>query len=441
MIRSTSAARACLFTPAGARVLLVCVGVILLVTETLGAQYVQYTAPGTLAQPRVPPQERFEGAIEDAWWNVRGLRLTPWFGLSNLGYVDNVFATAHDTKSDFTLTVGAGLRGYLPTGEKSTLAFHVLPEYVWWQDLVDFRSLNGRYGAGWFGYFDRLSVELDATSSQQQTYVSSELERPADILNRRNEASLEWSFAQRFSVFVSGELQAWRYEDPASSVGTEILSQLERDELIGRSGLRYDVSSALRLGVGFELSDVDFLDPSADRSNRDQAPLVEVVFDHPIFYTELIAAFRATEAKSGSRFIPYNGTTGRFLLWMNHGAPVSAQIYGRNNLVYTVAEIGPYYEDRRVGGAFLFPIGWRFQATAFIEGGANEFTLYDVQAQAVVDDLRAYGGALTIYVGEKSAVNIRVSQTDYSSAHPGRDRSIFRLQIGLTLNSMNSAWW
>ena len=88
----------------------------------------------------------------DAPWRLGAVRVQPWLGLRDVAYIDNVFGSADDPESDLTLTFGAGLKAYLPVGEKVVLAAHILPEYVWWRDNDQLSDWHYRYGAG--GYVD-----------------------------------------------------------------------------------------------------------------------------------------------------------------------------------------------------------------------------------------------------------------------------------------------
>ena len=150
----------------------------LLQTERAQSQFVQYTAPGSLRATQTPTREDFENALRDARWRWGTLRLTPWYELKDMGYNSNVFGSTTNQQSDFTVTAGAGLRAFRLESEPR----HPRPpEYAWWNELENRRRLNGRYGAGLFGYFDRLTVDAEGTYAEQQSYASSELEQPIKL--------------------------------------------------------------------------------------------------------------------------------------------------------------------------------------------------------------------------------------------------------------------
>lgn len=221
-------------------------------------QFVQYTPPGSLGRPQVLTEELLDAAIQESRWRVGTFRLDPWFSISNAGYNNNVFGTDQNKKGDFSATVGAGVRGYQRVGPDLSLAIHALPEYVWWYDLTERRTLNGRYGAGLFGYFDTVTLQVEATSSEQQRNISSELEQPVNIQIQGGSGAVDVEFLEHFSVFASGSTENWRYDETSVSgpVGARVLL-LERREDVARGGFRYRFSNSLSLGMGLEYSNVE----------------------------------------------------------------------------------------------------------------------------------------------------------------------------------------
>jgi hypothetical protein len=405
------------------------------------AQFVQYTPPGTVSQPQVLNKESLELAITEARWRAGPWRFDPWYALKDFTYNNNVFGTAENTKRDVTFTVGAGVRGYLPVGENLNFAFHALPEYVWWFELAERRNLNGRYGAGLFGYYDRLTLEAEATRAVQQRYVSSELELPVNILRQGGAGTLEFAFLERFSVFGSGSTELWEYDESgvAGPVGLGLLL-LERRENVIRGGLRYRFENGLTLGAGLEHSDADFLRSVGDRSNEGNAPLVELTYPHARFQADVSVAFRSLEPKEGSLFREFDGTTGRFLFNWKPGSRLEYQLYGRRNLVYTISPRAAYFVDERFGVGVTAPLSWRIRARAFGEWGDNSYVMTDPSVEAQVDDVTAYGGSVGIQLGRGMELVLGLSRTNYDSNFTGSNRSIFRLTTSISMGGGGSPW-
>ncbi len=404
------------------------------------AQFVQYTPPGALGTSQVSSQEDFEKAMKEARWQMGPLRLSPWYALRDFGYVDNVFGSSDNPKSDYTATVGAGLRGYL--GSKATLAFHALPEYVWWADLENRRRLGGRYGAGLFGYFDRLSLETEATSSNLQEYISSEVEQPVGIERRRGAAAIELEFVTHLAVFASGALEEWRYDDTdvGGPQGARLLL-LDRTENVYRGGLRYGLTKSFTLGAGVEYSDVLFARTEYDRSNKGVAPLVELNYTRTRFMVDFSAAYRSLEPTGDSIFLPFEGATGRFSFGWRPGSRLSFQVYGSRNLVYSLYLGSTYYLDDRLGVGVAVPLGWRILARAYYERGKNDYVMLESSDNQRLDDLSSYGGSAEIELGEKVRFYLGLSRQSYESNLDLGNRSIFRFQFGITFGEAQSLWF
>jgi hypothetical protein len=135
---------------------------------TARAQYPQYIFPGNLGLPTATTEQTLLKSMGDAPWRLGAVRVQPWLGLRDVAYIDNVFGSADDPQSDLTLTFGAGLKAYLPVGEKVVLAAHILPEYVWWRDNDQLSDWHYRYGAGVFGFFNRMTLEVKGHATEQQ---------------------------------------------------------------------------------------------------------------------------------------------------------------------------------------------------------------------------------------------------------------------------------
>ena len=415
----------------------------LLQAERAQSQFVQYTAPGSLRETQTPTREDFENALSDARWRWGALRLTPWYELKDVGYNSNVFGSTTNQQSDFNVTAGAGLRAYVPVGSKVNLAIHALPEYVWWNELENRRRLNGRYGAGLFGYFDRLTMDVEGTYAEQQSYANSELEQPINTVRQRVKGGAEFSFYKRLSVFGSGETEQWRYDeaDITGQQGARLVA-LDRRENVARGGLRYRFESGFLIGAGVERSVVDFSRPELDRSNEGTSPLLEIQWLPPQINIDAAIAFRKLEPKGESLFQSFDGVTGRFLFGWRPGATLTYQLYARNDLVYTIFEEASYYENQRVGGAVIVPIRWRIRARCFYEWGKDDYRMFDPTVTQRSDDVTAYGitGAIQMLT-EGLELQLGVSRIRYESNIPGRDRAVFRFQVSVALTSSRSLWF
>lgn len=413
-----------------------------LLAGTASAQFVQYTPPGSLAVPQTPTKERLELAMKEARWHWGPLGLAPWLAIKDFRYVDNVFGTTAAQKSDFTATVGVGLHGYAHGGGKMILAFHALPEYVWWQDLAERRVWNGRYGAGLFGYFNRLTLEASAGTSRQQQYASSEIEQPVNLRDDRGRLLVELRVFGKLSLVAAGSADRWRYRerDFSGPLGAALVL-LDRDEQRLGGGLRYHLSERSSVGVGLTRLETDFRRPERDRSNSGDAPAFQLELAGARTGANADIIFAALDPTAGSEFVPYDRPLGRVGVYVRPAARLTFRLYGSRNLVYSLEDPSPYYEDERLGLSVDSTLGWRSLLRVYAEQGSNRFVAVPGGVDELTDDVETYGAALSFTLGRGAAVVIDASRSSYTSALPGRGRSITQVQSSIQFTGRGAEWW
>lgn len=386
------------------------------------------------------------------------MRLSPWLGLSSLEYVDNAFGlpdAAGEKTADVTATAGAGLRAYLPAGRRVVWAAHALPEYTWWRELEDRRGVNGRYGLGAFGFFNRLTLEATAARDQGQRVATPEI--PQAVRQRTDRAGLavELTVSNRVSVFAAGERLELRHQlkgerDPR----TAPLGRLDRDQNLLRGGLRYRFPGGWAVGAGAEHSEVEFTaasapacapgggaDCPADRSNSGTSPFLELRRDGPNDTLRLEVARRSLEPLPGSAFEPYEETTAAFEVGLNTAGRLVVLLYGSRNLVYSLAEGYSDIQDDRAGVALERELGWRTRLRVFGEAGRNDYRAAAPGVADREDDTRAFGVAFNFKVGEGSSFVLQVSRTELDSNLPGFDRSVTAVGTGVNFGGRKTSWY
>ena len=211
----------------------------------------QYTSPGSVATTSgVPSKEALDESVNSSPWKLGAVCFSPWLGLRDASFVTSrgISERAEDPEgdpdpqqqrqpssdTDFTVTAGAGLRAYLPTG-KVFFAAHALPEYVWWQDDENKRSFNGRYGLGVFGYFNRLTLGVSQRLNQQQDFFSSEIQELTSSRNDISQLNLELEAVRHLVIYgTAARLELSNQEDE-----NETFSRLDREQEAFTVGLRY----------------------------------------------------------------------------------------------------------------------------------------------------------------------------------------------------------
>ena len=406
------------------------------------AQFEQYIGPGSLGIQPVPTKERFENAMQEAPYRLGPLRLGLWFALRDVSWVDNVYGTVVDQKSDFTATASLGVHGYLPAGPKLVFALYALPEYVWWRDLDYLRGWNGKYGVGVFGYFNRVTLEMQAGNWQTQQYYSSVNPVPVNVEQQRGAATLEVEVLGRLSVFGTAGEDRWRYEEQnAGALAGEILQLSDRNETVVEGGLRYRFSGAFALAIGYEKLTTDFVNDEHNRSNSGDGRFVELdLRGHRLWATARVTDV-ALRPQESSEFASLDTTTGHAQIGWKPGGKLEFQAYGGRSISYTLLALQSYYTDERWGLGVQMPLGWRSTARLFWEQGRNNYPRMTGESVGRTDDLDGYGASLNLKLGSGSAVGLEASRTDYTSILPEYTRSITRVQVNLSLAGAGGQWW
>jgi hypothetical protein len=416
---------------------------LLLVGGAAQAQFTQYRAPGLFDPQRESREEQFERAMSEARWKLGRVLADPWLGLRNVSYLDNVGAVSEegDVDSDLTVTLGAGLRGYLPLASELLIAAHVLPEYVWWKDLTGRRRLNGRYGLGLFGDLGRTGVEVSAQLLEESRFFSRELEEPVNTTEDRTTLALEIDIGKGLAFFGQATYQSFAFESEDDDDLPEV-GILDRDERIARAGLQVALSPDLGVGLGAEHSEVEFeqVPGRQDLSNSGTSPFLNVGFDREPVLFELDVAWRSLEPEPGSSFIDFDELTGNFQAALQLLRPVELQLYAHRSLVYSLGEEYAYFLDTVTGIGLNLSLGSAAGLRIFAEEGEDDYVVSSPSALPRIDDVSSYGASLNLAVGN-ARITIGGRRSEYSSNLPQFDREVNQILSTVTFGRGATSPW
>jgi len=362
--------------------------------------------------------------------------------LKDVSYFNNVFGTDTDQKSDITATLGLGAHAYLPLGHRMTLGMYALPEYVWWRDLSGLRGWNGAGGAGLFGYFNRMTVEIQAGGSRHQQYASSELEVPVNLEDRQASALIEVEVLRQVSLFGRAGVDQWRYNQRGLTPDLVAeLTPLERDEKRAGGGVRFHFTKEISLGLGVEQYTTDFVHTEGGRSNSGPAPIAELSVKAGRLSVIANAVVLDLKPSGLSDFVSYRGTNGNFQVGLRPAGKIEALAYGSRNLAYSTAPGISYYLDERTGFALQSPLGWRVKGRVFVESGRDRYVVAPGAGAGRTDDLKAYGATVNVQVGRRANFVFGGDRTDYTSDVAGYGRSVTQVRTALQFSSGKAQWW
>jgi hypothetical protein len=396
-----------------------------------GAQFLQYTPPGGPEQPPESRQQQIERELEEARYHLGPVRVAPWFSLHDVAYIRNLFPA--NEADDYTATVGAGLRAYLRNGHKATWTLQALPEYVWWGQQSERRRLNGRYLLGFYGFFNRLTLEARAGREQEQRLVTPEVPVPVSARSDRGEILAEVEISHALFAFTAFDFS--RQEnlvDDLADPRAGVLSLLDRDERIARAGLRWRPRRRWSIALGAERSEVEFDPNGLDRSNGGTSPLAELAYDGRRVRFQASIIDRSLTARQGAAFAPYDKPTGSVAVFLGAQSPLSWTLYANRNLVYTLSPDYAYLDDDRLGLSLALGVGRRLLTRLFVEGGKEDYTAFAASAPRRQDDVFSYGASVTFRVVRNVSVGLQGVYTEFDSNLPGADRSY--TSVGTTIN-------
>lgn len=407
-----------------------------------GAQFVQYTAPGSLGGETVTTQEQLEATMEAAPWKLGPLQIGPWFELRDVSWVQDIVSEDVDDY-DLTATATVGLHAYLPFSRKLTLGAYYLPEYVWWDDNEQRSLWNWRTGAGLFGYFNRLTVELRYVDDRQQSFLSTEFEQLVNIARRGPQAGLDIEFLRRLHLFGRYAMDEWRHreEDLPEDAGATLVD-LDRDEETITAGLRYTPSETVSIGAGYQWWATDFIEPERDRSNEGGGPTVELdLTGKRLRLGASVAWLDLTPRDANSQFIAFTETSGDVTAAWRPGARLEFQLYGSRRPTYSVSDPSPYYLTERWGLGIGLPLGRLLNGRLYWEDGQDLYTEIPGVRVERQDDVSTVGLDFDMPLGRGFGLHIGGTRTEYASSEPGQDRTVERVQLSLRLSGPGAGWW
>ncbi len=404
-----------------------------LIAASSGAQFLQYTPPGG---PEAKPLDRkaaLETEVAEARYHLGAVRIAPWFAIRDGAYVRNLFSSGEEPPGDFTITVGAGVRAYLPTGPKVTWKAEVLPEYVYWQKQDQRRRLNGSYVLRVYGFFNRLTVEVGANRSQAQRILTPEVPIPATSRNDSQQVLAEIELTRLLRPFVLLTLsQASNLPDSGADPRLGSLRTLDRNEKVLRTGLRLQLGKDWRIGVGAERSQVDFERSAVDRSNEGTAPIFEARYERNRLLLDGDVAFRSLKSRLGAKMVPYERPTGGLLAALRVGRRTNLSVYANRSLVYPLEPEFSHIEDSRRGAGLAIELGNRTVSRFYYEVGDNVYTPLLPTTPGRTDDYESYGASINLNIRPGVDLGINALSATYDSRDGRVDRT-YR-SIGATLN-------
>ena len=420
------------------------VAIVLVSPAPARGQFTEYTQPGEPRAKGRVEREQLEQAAEEARWRLGPVRVDPWLALRNLSWHENPNASAEDepeAESDISGNVGAGLRGYLRTGPDVHWAFHALPEYVWWADQTERRRLNGRYGLGLFGYFNRLTLQATGRRTEELRIITYEL--PEEANTRTDQVALSSELALGSVLSLAGEVSRSRIRNLLNEEERESgppLQLLDRDEELARAGLYFRPGTRWRLGAGVEWTATDSAPDARDLSSTGEAPFLDLSYEGPKISGGAGLERRSLEPEPGSEFVATDTTTAHLQAALQ-GNRISPSVYARRSLALSIFEGYSHFETELAGASVSLVLGRRAGLRVFAEAGRSDYVARSPAVPERRDDLSAFGGAVTLELWRSARLELGAQRAEFDSNLPGQDRALTTVQAGVTFGAGQGDWY
>lgn len=385
----------------------------------------------------MPLDVEVRGEMERSRLQLGPVRILPWVTVRNFGYNDNIFGSSEDPVGDWTASVGAGARLYVPFGSKTFLRVDALPEYTWYKHLGSRSQWGGRGEASYLAFFNRLSVELAGRYTEDASSILSS-EVPARVVRAGwdGRGSFEIQATHRISFFGGAEVLRERVrnggEVPLNFVD---VANYDRTDSVARAGVRYRFAQGWDVSVAAEGTRTRFVQTPELRDNRSFAPLIGLHYDRPRFFANLYAGYRVGRPLGGSEFPEFETGTGSAYFSYVLTRNVDLSVFGSRRLSYGSSAESPYYIETRYGAGASVRVFSKLSLQAFGSYGTNDYTLATRHAPDLPsrrDDVSTYGGGLTLGIWRNLSLTAGAARNLYNANVPGNDRAVTTFTTGLS---------
>ncbi len=327
------------------------VGVFLLTLLAVGSAFGQsYVAFG----------DEWRRIVETLRFSLGPIKIDPVFGLSNIGYDDNIYYENAGV-GDYTGTLSLDVKAYLPFRRSLILYVEENPGYNFYLHQTRERFLTNMYGAGLkYLLFNRFVLTGSFQSAESQRRQTAELGRPTRDTSRIFSAGLYYETARKTSLGLSVQSNTLSFEDVQTADGTIPLSQtlnhLERSAFLEFYYRVFSDSTFFLRGGATR-----YLFQSAIASDRDSTSYQA----YAGLRLPLVGPLRGTIAIGYKTLIPrlgtlssYAGVVGNTEVEARFGWFSLRGLYQRDIQFSCYGDAFAYFGNRYSGGLSLYPLSF-----------------------------------------------------------------------------------
>jgi len=349
------------------------------------------------------------------------LALTPVLAVTDVGYDSNVFYTT-PSQGDFTATVAPQADLWLRMG-RSWLTGRVKEDFVYFHEFSGERSANGRYAAGWFMPFNRVTVTADASYLNTRERQGFDIDARSRRIEREVGGALAFVASSKTSLSVLGHRQTVSYDQSAVYAGSSLSQELDRTSTTAGVNVRHAVTPLTSVS----------LEVSRTRDRFEFSPLRDSDSTRVMAGIQLDAS--ALIHGSGSfgyrRFVPLSAGVPGFdgVNWtadLEYTALVWTRLsfQATRDIQYSYDATQPYYVQTGFSGAWGQQIHGPVGVT--LRGGLQHLDYQSLSPVLIgdsADTVHTVGGGVEYRLGKDTKLFFNVDRQQRSSRDLAREYS------------------
>ena len=305
------------------------------------------------------------------------VRVRPGFGITNLGYDDNVFFASGNQprQGDYRVTVSPSLDGLVLFGDRAFLTFQEKLAYTFYrkfneQNFQD-QSFTTRttFPLGRMGFF----AELDLARGKYRP--SSELDTRLDRRENRVGLGIILELGWRTFAEIERTRTDLEHSDPDIASVDNLLDRVEHGNELR---LEYRLAGRTRLTLEAAINKITFDDPTAGRDSREKSLLPGVRFGEGGRLSGSMALGVTRIDLRDPQERDFSGLVGEAQLAYRLGRGTTLQLGGKREVDFAVFQQNNFFLDRSAstrvihffGRVLGFEVGGRRGKLTFPESGA-----------------------------------------------------------------------
>jgi hypothetical protein len=375
----------------------------------------------------------------DARMHLGPLYVTPSVALKELGIDSNVFNTAGEQKSDFTITVAPTANVWVPVARRALFRATAAADLVWYAQYETERSVDPQLTGRGEVYFNRLTLFAENAYLNTRQRANFEIDLRSRHLENNLLAGGELQLTPKFSVEIAGRRYDTRYDADSELDGTSLQRTLNRKTTGVQARVRHRLTPLTTVGVRYDnLRDTFEFSPARDSKSFRVMPGVEFKPRALISGTAYVGYRKFTPSET--EVLPdFSGLVAELGLSYTMLGSTTFGVSYRRDLTYSYEEAQPFFVGNSLGASVRRALGRRFDL--LLSADRHKYAYRDLLVtlpvltplppQERIDITWNYAGSVGYRIGREGRIGLGLSYWKREST-TRRFRDYDNLRIGTT---------